>query len=302
MFLRNLSSFIILGVLNVIFLGSALAQGKVNATSYCENVINSTESKKYTDKYPLILDKTAELNKLGSNMSFKKFLSDVFMRGLDDESFSRADALVRRINRVIPKQGESEDDLNKEVILEQYLQWFSQCATKLKNSSLRYIFLDPGTSPDTINKFYNSTQEEKISILREMWKGGPMVGTRSYDRNFKERTGFPPKGINPYWVTPLLFAITDDPGLTPVTSRPTARLDKAIIDLDAQIIAEKAVLKQRAEDEARKIVRLEKEKEDAERFQKESERKRLEDLAKQEELGKKMMENLISDYERNLNR
>jgi len=277
MFLRNLSSFIILGVLNVIFLGSALAQGKVNASSYCENVINSAESKKYTDKYSVILDKAAELNKLGGNLSPQKFLSNVFMRGLDDESFSRTDALVRRINRLIPKQGDSEEDLNKEIVLEQYLTWFAQCASKFKDSSLKYIFLDPGAPSDTMDKFYSSNEQEKISILRDLWKYGPMVGTRMRDQNFKERTGFQPRGINPYWVTPLLFAVTDDPGLTPVTSMAVARLDKAIADLESKIVAQR---KQREDDKAKELARLAKEKEDAERTRKEAETKRLEDLAK----------------------
>jgi hypothetical protein len=267
-----------------------VAQPK-DATSYCDTIINSAEIKNYTDKYELILSRGSALTSMGVNISLQKLLNSAFMRGADDDLFSRSDALVRRINQAIPKQGEYAEDLNKEVVLEKYLPWFSQCATKLKDSSLRYIFLDPGAPSGIINKFYSSSNEEKINLLRTSWKGGPMVGTRMNDRIFKENTGFQPRGINPYWVTPLLFAVSKgDPNLTPATSQQIARLDKVIADLDSRIVTQQALQKQKADDKEKELARLEKEKE--------AEAKRLEELNNQaKQSSQSSSQNLLKEVE-----
>ena len=131
-----------------------------DANSYCNAIINSTEMKIYTDKYELILNRRSALTRMGVNTSFmQRFLSDSFMRGADDNLRSRSDALVKRIHEAIPSQGESSEDLNKEAIIEKYIAWYALCAAKLKDSSLKYIFLDPSLPPDTINKVYNSSDQ-----------------------------------------------------------------------------------------------------------------------------------------------
>jgi hypothetical protein len=147
--------------------------------------------------------------------------------GLDDDSRSKTKVLLKRLNDAVPKK----DAYNQDVALLQYIPWFAACADRLKDSALKFIFLDPSDNK-SLNAFYTSGASARNTKLQELWDGPNLGGL--YDRRIQDKTGLAPMGINPFWVTPLLFLSADNT-LSAEATEAGKRLDALIIQLDTRI-------------------------------------------------------------------
>ena len=214
---------------------SSSSNKPTDANSYCQKVMSSTDAQRYTSKYVEILTKLNELINITGGSSpdseMKKTINEVrraFYLGMDDDSRSKTRGLVKKLNEVIPKK----DSYNQDTVLLNYLPWFSGCASKLKDSPLKFIFFDPTLAGRQLSSFYETDVVGRNQKLQEIW-GFPSLGG-IYDRSIQEKTNLPIQGINPFWVTPLLF-VSDDPNLKPEASQSIGRLDLIISQLNSKI-------------------------------------------------------------------
>ena len=135
-----------------------------DANSYCDIIINSAEAQKYANRYVVLHQKISELSKIYKPATWHakgapaeespideaiSLMYDSYALGMDDDARSKTKFLVKRLNEVIPKK----DSYNQDIVLTQYLNWFSYCAAKLKDSPLKYIFINPALA-DEVNEFY----------------------------------------------------------------------------------------------------------------------------------------------------
>ena len=218
-----------------------------DAASYCEKVMNSEVATRVTAKYALIRSKLNDVFALSgknpNDPALRNFLSQThqaFILGFDDDARSKTRLLVKKLNDAVPKK----DAYNQDATILQYIPWFASCASKLKDSPLKFIFLDPSDNR-ALAAFYGAESSTRNAKLQEIWDVPNLGGL--YDRRIQEKTGLANIGINPRWVTPMLF-LSDDSALKVEPSQSDARLDPILKQLDVHIASTKADMRSFAND------------------------------------------------------
>ena len=227
----------------------ATATATATSDAYCEKIMKSNVAIEFTKKYVLIQTKLDELERENlrdpARIQFIRQTTKAFAQGLDDDNRSKTQALLKKLDVAIPKKG--DDILGRDIPLLGYAAWFSSCASKLSESPLRFIFLNPAS--DRESSFYKTNISNRDAKLQEIM-GGPSFGSRNNDRRIEDNTGLTPLGINPRWVTPMLF-LSDDLGLQIDATQANARLESIINQINARINSVKtAKLEMRAAKEA----------------------------------------------------
>ena len=91
-------------------------------------------------------------------------MHQAFVLGLDDDARTKTKALVKKLNEAIPKK----DAYNQDLVVLNYLPWFASCASKLKESATKYIFLDTADNR-SLAAFYGSDASAKNAKLQDIW-------------------------------------------------------------------------------------------------------------------------------------
>ena len=190
------------------------------AAEYCEKISADRDLKNLADKYETALSGLENFYQLVDNdrndPSFKAFsaqLNRAYFLGVDSDKRTTARNLVEHINKKVPPK----DAFNQDAAIEPYLQWFAACANNLQASSLKYFFLNP-LNKSGIDNFYKnrSSPGNQLSILSEMWQGGPKISAQ---------------GINPVWVSPMVILLSKAE-ITVDLTEANARMDKLLSELE----------------------------------------------------------------------
>lgn len=215
------------------------ARQPTDAQSYCDKVASSPVADRISKKYVVVRGKLSELFELsGKNSSdpaLARFIGQTrraFTLGFDDESRSKTKLLVKRLNDAIPKK----DAYNQDIAVLNYMPWFAACANTFKDSALKFIFLDPSDNK-ALAAFYGSAPSARNTKLQELWEAPNLGGL--YDRRIQEKVGLASMGINPLWVTPMLF-LSADGTLTAEANEAEKRLDSLVSQLNTHIATLKA--------------------------------------------------------------
>lgn len=202
-----------------------------DANSYCEKVMSSEAAANVGKKYVATVEKLNELLALyGGNhndptyQKFANLANKAFLLGLDDSDRSKTKALVKLLNEKIPPK----DAYNQDVVVVNYIEWFNTCAQKLKDSPIKFIFFNP-INLSVVSDYYKSNRMPTSGTLQGI------MGLPSMGRFGPETENAPASlGINPQWVSPMLF-LADEGPLKVESTFAIERLDSIIVALGTQI-------------------------------------------------------------------